>query len=478
MIRRAFAALLLYFAARGLYLAFQLAPGMPPDELTHLGLCEIYAGAAWLPVDSAGTFHLGVVAHQPYLYYLLMGKLLHLNVTPLSDLGFLRLANLALGWATLAVAWRWIRLFSADLAVRIFFLVIVTNTLMWTALFASVSYDNLVNLLAATSIYTLTRTLGTKQAGALLGLGLSLLAGCLTKLAFLPFAAILVGCLLVNEWRGLAALRRWLRGAARPRAAVVASALALVVLLAANLALYGGNLVRFERLTPSPRQVIPEAEIMRNPNLARDDIVARYRRGDLAFDEAAREARRIPERSLQRDTFYLLSAEQRRRSGAEASQPLSRASYTVQWAYLMSQRVFGFMGQEHFFHSNRALAVYWGIAALAALVFVGRALNGRLPTRLEWTLLAVAALYALVVMQLVNYPTYRRTNVLILAVQGRYLFPVMLPVSGLLARFGVGWGPTPLRWVLAAAGALWFVAAELPLFLWEGGARFFVSAGG
>ena len=45
----AFAALLLYFAARGLYLAFRLAPGMPPDELTHVGLCALYAGSAWLP---------------------------------------------------------------------------------------------------------------------------------------------------------------------------------------------------------------------------------------------------------------------------------------------------------------------------------------------------------------------------------------------------------------------------------------------
>ena len=150
----------------------------------------------------------------------------------------------------------------------------------------------------------------------------------------------------------------------------------------------------------------------------------------------------------------------------------------MQWAYLMSQRVFGFMGYEHFFHSNRALAVYWGIAALAALVFVGRALHGGFPTRLEWTMLAAASLYALVLMLVVNYPSYRRTHVLILAVQGRYLFPAMLPLCGLLARFGVGWGPNPVRWVLAAAGALWFVVAELPLFLWEGGSRFFASAGG
>ncbi len=93
-------------------------------------------------------------------------------------------------------------------------------------------------------------------------------------------------------------------------------------------------------------------------------------------------------------------------------------------------------------------------------------------------MLAIAALYALVLMQLVNYPVYRSSSVLILGLQGRYLFPVILPLYGLLARFEVGWGPAPLRWVLTAAGGSWFVAAELPLFLSAGGARFFAPEGG
>jgi len=470
----AFAALLLYFGARGVYLALSLAPGMPPDEIVHAGLCALYARSAWLPTDSAETVRLGLVSQQPYLYYLLMGKLLRMDFTPLGDLVFLRLVNVALGCATVVVAWRWIRLFSAERVVRIFFLVLLTNTLMWTALFASVSYDNLVNLLAATALYALTRQLRTGEPGALLGLGVAILAGTLTKTAFLPLAAILVAGLVANQGRRLARLPGLLRRATLPR---LAAAGALLVLLACNLALYGENLLRFGHLVPAPTQLLSETELMRNPNLARDHIVGRYRQGELGFEEAVSQARSIPEPSLQRDTIYLLSVEQQRRSGALGSQPLSRLDYAPAWGLMMSKRIFGFMGHDSVFHPAGALAVYWSLALLAAAVFVGRAFAGALPSCLEWTMLSIAALYALVLMQLVNYPVYRSSNVLILAVQGRYLFPVMLPLYGLLARFAVGWGPAPLRWTLAAVFGAWFVAAELPFFLWQAGPHFFGDPG-
>ena len=184
--------LLVYFAARLGYFAVRVHPSNPPDEITHFGLCVAFSSAALVPADSADTFRYGAIAHQPFFYYLLMGKLLSINVFPLSDLVFLRLMNGALGVLTAIYGYRWIGLLTGNALVRLLFLAMLTNTLMFTGLSASVSYDNLANLLVAMSFFYLFAFFDQRNAKQVAAFALSILAGCITKRTLLPLAFVLV----------------------------------------------------------------------------------------------------------------------------------------------------------------------------------------------------------------------------------------------------------------------------------------------
>jgi 4-amino-4-deoxy-L-arabinose transferase-like glycosyltransferase len=161
-----------------------------------------------IPIDSPASAELGLVGHRPYLYYFSLGRLLQLAPAGIDELRFLRLANCLLGLCTALVAYRWIRLVSSSPLVRLAFLVFVTNTLMWSALFASVSYDNLANLLAALACYQLTRFCSERDPGSLAAFGLWTGLGILTKRTLVPLAAILLLVLLVRERRVLPSLLR------------------------------------------------------------------------------------------------------------------------------------------------------------------------------------------------------------------------------------------------------------------------------
>ena len=96
------------------------------------------------------------MGQRPYLYHWLMGRLLALcPFTGADALVFLRVVNVGLSLLTLMFAQRAVALFATSPVERLVFLLMLTNTLMFTFLSASVSYDNLANLLAALSFCSL-----------------------------------------------------------------------------------------------------------------------------------------------------------------------------------------------------------------------------------------------------------------------------------------------------------------------------------
>jgi hypothetical protein len=89
----------------------------------------------------------------------------------------------------------------------------------------------------------------------------------------------------------------------------------------------------------------------------------------------------------------------------------------------------------------------------------------------------VAAIVATYVVALlwVNYQSYTATGMAALAVQGRYLFPVLVPAYGLAACLlvcelprHVPWLSRRIGWLQSVAATLiggWFVFGDLPFFL-------------
>lgn len=488
----AFLLLLAYFALRAVYLAVSLAPSLPPDEATHLGRCELYAGSWLLPGDTDRSASLGLIGYTPYLYYFLMGKLIHLDVLPGSRLFFLRLADVVLGIATVGIAWRWIRRVSGSASVRILFILLLTNTLMFTVMSGAVSYDSLANLLAALTILYLTRfLLDSRGADLLVCLG-ALLAGILTKAALLPLAFIGVLCVAFHERRRL--LRRAgggdrsskLAGGVKgrkgsreppaadppagrrppaPRAVILLSGAVVALLLALAVALYGGNLVRFGRLVPRPEQVLSEAQILQAPVPARNWIYARYRDGSLTLDEALARADRIASPVERETTAQLVMRSARRRAAGLTFRPTSRVDYAVRWFRYMAMRTYGFIGGKIVYPVGWIVSGYLGILLLAVALGAVRWLRRRSGDWIWGYMIAISGFYALVLMQGVNYGTYLHWENTAIGLQGRYIFPVIVPIYGLVAHALVS--PWP-RWGRIAVSILvggWFLYGDFPFYL-------------
>jgi drug/metabolite transporter (DMT)-like permease len=79
------------------------------------------------------------------------------------------------------------------------------------------------------------------------------------------------------------------------------------------------------------------------------------------------------------------------------------------------------------------------------------------------TLLVVV--YAVILMLAVNYPSYLQLHDIGAGIQGRYLFPVLVPFYGLACYYVQK--PLPAPWLAAVAGAVgaFFVWADFPYFM-------------
>lgn len=458
--RPVYGLLLLWFALRVGWLAFQLHPYVPPDEVTHFGRVMAYTTTWGVPANGPGHYELGLLDHRPWLYYWVMARSLSLDFPGLHELVFARLVNGLLGLATVWIGILWVRDWCRSPWARLLFAVVVSNTLMFTGLSASVSYDNGANLLAAGSVLAFTRFRHTHNPGWGLALAAAVLAGCLAKRTFLPLAFLLFVLLLFRERHELsrwpARLGAWARESGWRAFVGAAAVIVLAVLVAA---LYGGNLLRYGALRPGYDRVVGLENAMQNRVFARGHIVDAFREGKIDLAEAQQQASRIRHAGDRGDTLFLLRSVQ-----LPESSLMGRVPYVSAWAYRMLKSAVSYLGHRRALKSEDAMIGY----ALAFLAAAGIGLRrwrpgdaGGVPA--DCAFLALG--YATVLMWLVNYPNYQSYHYIELALQGRYLFPVLLPVYGLLA-----WGlcectPPKLQpWICAGVSAFWLYG-DLPWLL-------------
>ncbi len=457
----AYGLLLAWFAVRIAYLAFELHPYVPPDEATHVGRVLAYAKVFGVPDNGPGTFELGLLDHRPWLYYWAMARALSLNVFGLQDLVFLRLVNGLLGLATAAVGILWVRDWCTSPWARVLFAALITNTLMFSGLFASVSYDNAANLLAATAVFGLTRFRAHPSASGLFALVAVLLAGCLTKRTLLPFALGVGLLVVVRDWRRVPAL---LVQVASQRQAL--GWLVVVLVLAGfSAGLYGGNLVRFGKLTPGFEQVVGEQNAMSNRIYARGRILDRFRDGEISLDEARAQARNIQHPGDRNATLFLL-----RRAQVPVESLEGPFTYLGVWGRGMLRSSVGYLGHRQALQSGVGLVGYGVVLAVALLLFAWRWRPGDASgVPADAAFLALG--YAFVLVAFVHYPAYQSSRYIELALQGRYLFPVVLPVYGLVAWTLAERTPRQLQpWIVTVVSA-GYLYGDLPWFVRQIDAR-------
>lgn len=453
-----------YFGLRLIYFAVSISPHVPPDEVTHFGVSTIFSTALLLPDNSPESFQYGLVTNIPWLYYWIMGKLLHLNFFGVPDLLFLRILNIPFAFATVCFVRRIATLFTDDALVRLLVVVAMTNTLMFSFVSASVSYDNLTNLLAAMSFYYLTAFFKNRSAGCLAMSIISVLTGCLTKFTFLPFVPLFLLLFIIREVRNF--------GSFAPKAgalfkmqgkAGLVMLVAILVGLLLNIQLYGGNYLKYKAISPSVEAVLPLEKAMQYRLFARGKIFEQFRHGQISLDQAHEMASHISHPGDRQDTLTLIdNYAYRQQAGFK---PLGPLPYTAIWTLQMLSTSFGI--KAHLGMPNHGLS-FIPLAVLILFVIAAFVVRWR-PWDMAWlptSLLAVAVCYAAIILAGINYPNYLDSTDIVMTVAGRYVFPIMGPVYAVsclyLLRLFKG---DKMRLGLAVFAALVLVFSDFPFFL-------------
>ena len=453
-----------YFGMRLLFFATAISSFVPPDEVTHMGVCRIFSRVFLLPENSPETYEFGLVTTIPWLYYWIMGKLLHLNFFGIPDLVFLRLLNIPLAFGTIFFTRRTLLLLTNDRLARLLLVVAMTNTAMFSLLSASVSYDNLTNLLAAMAIYYLLAFFRDRSDYLLAAAILCQLAGSLTKVTFLPLVLVLNLLLVIHEFRNLRSLPPALKCYFRTSGLRnLLLALCILVALGLNLQLYAGNYLHYGTLNPPMSTVVSQTAAMNYRLDARGTIFNQYKEGKISYMEALVLAGEIKHPGDKSDTFYLLmNYENMKRNPQLWMGPLQ---YSIVWFENMVGSIIGIKAHLIMEKDFRYSIPLYILTALSLLGFLVR-WRPRQSGWLSPCLAVIVCFYAGYLMYEVNYDSYLNYGAAGVTLYGRYLFPVIgaiyiLLCHYLLQLFRTGY----VRGALALATALLFISYDFPWFL-------------
>lgn len=246
-----------WFVFKTAWLAVNVPPGFPPDEMFHIQLIEHYAKSDKLFFfnNASNTIERPLAKHArygpyselPYLYHLTIGKvakLLGLNPYEFDTIVLIRVLSLLMVTLGLVACLRLFQLFGLSPLERSMALVIVSSLLMFSAQAAAVSYDSIFFLSTSVAFLLFVKLLGKFELSGFILL-LSIIGfGCLIKVSMLAFAA----CILLPLLPAL--LKR-----DYTTTVSIARILLLMVLTLANLELYVGNLYQYGKLAPECQDI-------------------------------------------------------------------------------------------------------------------------------------------------------------------------------------------------------------------------------
>lgn len=421
--RITYVAIILWFLYQVFELSLHVRLGLPPDELHHTHLCNFYKEAKWFsPLESEETYPYGAILIYPYLYHLVMGKLLWLNFFWSHDDYMLRFLNVLLSLGVVTVSYSLFKEVTECRCSRLLALLLMTSVPMFVFISGSISYDNLTYLLATLSILYAVRFLKYKKLAAFLSSLLYLLLGSLTKAVFLPFYPIFLLLLVVLFRRILPEFKSSLSAPLSFRDKFLL--IAVVIALIANIRLYGGNFMTYGSIFPSP-EVAMGAE-----------KAYRY------FPQA------------KRDEDYRRAAYQK---------PIMNPSeFIPKYFGQVAKTTFGFMAHKSYYRTDEDMSkllrgcIPFFVGLL--FVFVLGIWNFKKPIppvrdALLFTS-SISLIYTLITM-IDNYNGYTIFRAFGMGLQGRYLFTVLPGMAIAFSVISLFWLPKWLR-IVVAAGLAWF----------------------
>jgi hypothetical protein len=260
---------------------------------------------------------------------------------------------------------------------------------MFVFLSSSVSYDNLANLFSIASIYFLIKHLKEKKSSSLILWLIAITAGLLTKLTLAPLVLVEFVLLVWEYFK-----KRELPKFTKLQKSHYIGILFVVLFVALNIFVYGVNIFRFKSLIPSCIQV-------------------------LTHEECSNNALYLRELTVDRIDIYSKSGR-----SEVLNERLSPYEYVSDWFLTMASRTYGIFGHRSYTISNWLASLY--VVYFGSIFLLGVRKFNRKDKFLN-SLVVITAFYILFVLFFHNYLNYLETGRYLLALQGRYIFPV-LPV--------------------------------------------------
>jgi hypothetical protein len=394
-----------------------------------------------------------------------MGRILTLNFLGTSELLFLRLFNIPFAFATIFFVWRMLQLLTNDRLTQLLLMIMMTNTIMFSFLSASVSYDNMTNALAAMAIYYLLAFFKTRTGNMLTASVLCQLAGTLTKITFLPLVLVMNILLFIHEFKNInnlsASLKNYIHTSGKGGLVMIVAIFFMCIL---NIQLYGENIVKYGKIIPSLSQVISHDHAMKNRIYARNIIYSAFKEKRISLDKALEMTSQYFKSELDRKMNIKMISDymEHKKSGKPLLNPFE---YMGLWSLRMMATIFGVEWSMNMLNKGIFIPIFivWiMMAGLGALIRYHSPEAGRLP----FFLAVIAVFYSLFLMYAVNYPIYLKAEIFNLAVQGRYIFPVIGPLYILWSYYLLRlFKERNARVIIFFVTALIFIASDLPYFI-------------
>jgi len=384
--------LLLYFSY-AIFIALNLKTGIIPDENTHFVVSKHFSTTIGIPPDVPETYTLGVYMEQhPYLYYWINGRIINIlnfifpSVSDWQMLVSLRVINTLYTLGMVIFCY----LFSKELIKHKWWqllpVFLLTNTIMFVFLAGGVNYDNLTNLFCMASLYFLVRVFNRQEfIFNSLAWMICIASGMLTKMTLLPLAIVMgiawIIFIIINDKQVFPIKFKGKRG--------VVLGLILLLLIIGNLAIYGNNLVVYRSILPSCEAILSIEQCNLSPHIIRLNKYGLDHK--LTISESIHLGYPGPIKYL----------------------------FTI-WIPILFSRIFGVGGHIIYYSLPVTLAhvflFYWMV--LITIIY------WRKPTFINISLLVILLFYSLVLF-LKNYDIELAYGFKTVALQGRYIFPVI-----------------------------------------------------
>ena len=397
---------LLIFIIFSLYLAYNLKMGVSPDSYYHLEVSQAYSKTLGIPENTPDTYKWQDITRIPYLSLWVNGRILNLNEMTFNfdEIFLLRISNVLTALGTLIFVYLTSKRLIKNKWGQVLPVFLLSNTLMFVFLSSSINYDNLTILFSSAAIYFLIRFLQNPNhlKNSLL-MWVFLLLGSLTKDTTLPLAAI-----MVIIWGAFLLRRKVLRREFFKQFLTLPNVLFLGIilfLLGLNMNLYLVNILSYGALGPSCLDMLTYEQCLESGVFARSVYKI-----PVVFEGNMIEA-----------SGLVLRFER-----------IGPILYLPYWIVQIFRRIYGIMGDKFLFMPYEYVSFY----LLYFFVGIYLIFKNRKKLRVEErALIVISVFYALLVAYYVNYKAYIRTDWKDLALQGRYIFPVLAPMYIVFSKY-------------------------------------------